>query len=233
MRVLAVGAHPDDIEILCAGTLLRYRQQGHQVVVAVATNGEQGHFEIPPAELAAIRRREAERSAEILGAELIWMGHADEFIYHDHATRVSFVEMVRRARPDLTITHNPEDYHTDHRTVSELVMTATFLATVPHAETESPPTARISPLYYMDSLSGAGFAPQEYVDVSPVFADKLRMLECHSSQVKWLREHDGIDLADFVGVMGRFRGLSCGVKHAEGFRRFDAWGRNTVTRMLP
>lgn len=233
MRILAVGALPDDIEILCAGTLLRYRQEGHEVVLCVATNGEQGHFVLQPEQLREIRHQEAQASANLCGAELIWMGIPDEFIYHDHETRMAFIEMVRQARPDVVITHNPGDYHMDHRVVSELVFVSTFMATLPHVETAGPPTARLPMLYYMDSLAGAQFIPTEYVDISAVIEQKLAMMECHQSQVKWLKEHDHIDITDFIRVMGRFRGLSAGVMYAEGFRRLEAWGRGTVKRLLP
>lgn len=233
MRILAVGAHPDDIEILCAGTLLRYRQQGHEVVIAIATNGNQGHIAIMPDELAEIRRKEAQASADILGARLIWMGYPDQFLYHDHSTRMAFIEMVRKAKPDVIITHDPQDYAMDHRTVSELVFASSFMASVPHIETDSPNIAAIPALYYMDSITGTNFVPTEYVDVSSVFEDKLRMLECHQSQLTWLKEHAGTDMLRLVRVMGEFRGLSCSVAQAEGFRHLDAWGRNHPKRLLP
>lgn len=235
MRVLAVGAHPDDIEILCAGTLLRYQEAGHEVIMAVATNGEQGHFEIMPEELARIRMSETEASAAILGATLIWMGYPDQFLFHDEPTRRAFVEMIRQARPDVVITHNPDDYSQDHRVVAELVFTASFMAGVPHIETDSPPVPRIPALFYMDHITGTGFAPAELVDITPVIERKTRMLECHESQLKWLREHDNVDIVDMMKVVARFRALSCtgGVRYAEGFRRLDAWGRNSTTRLLP
>ncbi|MCC6485637.1 MAG: PIG-L family deacetylase [Armatimonadetes bacterium] len=233
MRVLAVGAHPDDIEILCAGTLLRYAQDGHDVSMAVATNGEQGHAIIEPPELAEIRKVEAQASADLCGAELFWLGFPDEFIYHDHDTRMRFIELMRQARPDVVITHNPQDYHMDHRIVSELVFVSSFLATVPHVITASPSTTVNPPLYYMDSLAGANFVPTEYVDISGVIDRKEAMLNCHQSQTKWLKDHDNIDVLEFMRSQNRFRGLSCSVPYAEGFARLDAWGRNPVTRVLP
>jgi N-acetylglucosamine malate deacetylase 1 len=233
MRVLAVGAHPDDIEILCAGTLLRYKQGGHHVTVAIATSGDQGHFEIPPAVLAETRRKEAEASAAVLGAELIWMGYHDELIFPDEPTRFRFVEMVRQAQPDVVLTHNPSDYHQDHRTVSELVFVSTFMATLPQLQCPGEPTRAIPPVYYMDSLGGADFVAEEYVDVTAVFEDKLRMMRCHESQVKWLADHDGVDICDLIKTVSKFRGLACGVRYAEGFRRLNAWPRNPTKWLLP
>jgi LmbE family N-acetylglucosaminyl deacetylase len=233
MRVLAVGAHPDDIEILCAGTLLKYRSKGYDVVMAIATNGEQGHISIMPEELAAIRREEAEASAAILGAELIWMNNHDQFMMHDQATRLAFVEMVRHAAPDVVITHDPQDYSLDHRIVAELVFAATFMASVPHIETGSKPTTRVPPLYYMDSIGGSNFLPTEYVDVSDFMERKLRMLECHQSQLSWLKEHVNVDILGLTHTVAKFRGLACGVTYAEGFKHLDAWGRTPVGNVLP
>ncbi len=233
MRVLAVGAHPDDIEILCAGTLLRYKAQGHEIIMAIATNGNQGHFEIMPEELAKIRRSETEASAAFIGAELIWMDYNDQMLFHDEPSRMRFIEMVRRARPDVIFTHNPDDYAMDHRMVSELVFACSFMATVPHIFTESPYVTKVAPLYYMDSIAGSNFQPTEYVDISDVIDQKVEMLKKHASQVKWLKEHVGTDVVRLLRVMSEFRGLSCGVAYAEGFRHLDAWGRSPVGNVLP
>src|SRR5713101_4239931 len=91
--VLAVGAHPDDIEILCAGTLAKYAKQGAKVSIAVATDGSAGHMIIPPKELAEIRHQEAEKSAKIIGADFYWLGYVDEMLRDDLETRMQFVEL--------------------------------------------------------------------------------------------------------------------------------------------
>jgi LmbE family N-acetylglucosaminyl deacetylase len=233
MRVLAVGAHPDDIEILCAGTLARCRARGDDVVICVATNGEMGSMRIQPPELAAIRESEARESASRIGAELIWLGYPDEFLYPDHETRMRFIEMIRQARPDVTITHAPNDYHQDHRTVSELVFVSSFIGAVPNVRTQTPTHPHICPLYFMDTLAGNDFQPEEYVDVSDVLDIKLEMLRCHQSQLEWLGDYNGIDIQEFVTTVARFRGLQSGVKYAEGFRRAAVWPRATTRRLLP
>ncbi len=235
MRILAVGAHPDDIEILCAGTLLRYADAGHEICMAVATNGEQGHLTIMPMELAAIRKAEAEASAAIAGARLFWMGYPDQMLFHDKETRLRFTEMIRQANPDVIITHNPNDYSQDHRVVSELMFSASFQAVVPHLFTDTPYIKQVPALYYMDNVAGTDFLPAELVDITSVIDRKAAMLECHQSQLVWLKEHDGLDVVDMMKTVAKFRGLSCqgNVEYAEGFRHLDAWGRNHVTRLLP
>jgi len=233
MRVLAVGAHPDDLEILCAGTLAKYAQRGDTVVMCYATNGNQGHFVIQPEELGRIRCEEARQATQVIGAEFLWLDLPDQLVEEDMATRRKFIEMVRQARPDMVLTHHPDDYIMDHRRVSRLVFEATFVATVAHVETGSPHHTKIAPIYYMDSLAGVEFLPEEYVDISDTLGAKREMLSKHQSQVQWLKEHDNIDIMEFMETVARFRGLQAGVRYAEGFRRLRAWGRTTPERLLP
>ncbi|NWG17324.1 MAG: PIG-L family deacetylase [Chloroflexi bacterium] len=232
-RVLAVGAHPDDLEILCAGTLAKFAQNGVQVVMAVATDGSAGHMVIQPDELAQIRRAEAERSAALIGAEFLWLGFTDELLFEDIPTRLRFVDMVRAARPDLILTHAPDDYHPDHRVVSRLVFDASFLSGVPHVKTTLPAHPGVQALYYYDVLTGINFVPTEYVDISGTYETKRAMLACHDSQLTWLKQHDNTDILEFMTVMSRSRGLQCGVTHAEGFRPELGWGRPRPYRVLP
>ncbi len=237
MRVLAVGAHPDDVEILCAGTLARYRQAGHSVAVAHLCTGDCGHYTIPPVELVPMRRAEAQAAADMLGAELLTVEGAGDgdLVADDLPRRRRVAEMIRLARPDVILTHNPDDYMPDHRATSALIFAASFVATAPHWDPEGPSPALggIPALYYMDSLAGTGFEPEDYVDVTETFELKRRMLRCHRSQVTWLEEHDGIDIVEFMTVQSRLRGLQCGVRYAEGFRRLRVWGRVSPGRLLP
>ena len=232
-RVLAVGAHPDDLEILCGGTLARYAQQGVHITMAIATDGSAGHMLIPPEELAGIRRAEAQAAAALIGADLHWLGFPDELIFEDMPTRLRFIDLIRAAQPDLILTHFPDDYHPDHRVVSRLMFDASFVSGLPNIKTPHPAHPGVCPLYYFDTLTGAGFLPTEYVDISDTFETKAAMLACHASQVKWLNDHDHIDVLDFITVMAKSRGLQCGSASAEGFRAENAWGRNRPFRVLP
>src|SRR5262245_1703278 len=105
MKVLAVGAHPDDIEFLCAGTLAKYKRLGHEVAMAIATNGEVGSSTLPKAEIAAIRKKEAAASAAVIGAEFHWLGYPDEFLFNSEESRLRFIDLVRAVRPDIIICH--------------------------------------------------------------------------------------------------------------------------------
>ncbi len=235
MRVLAVGAHPDDLEILCGGTLARYAREGHQVVMCHVTCGDKGATEVDPSELGALRRREATRAAEIAGADSVTLGLRDgEIAASDPEQRLAMVEVVRAARPDVVITHFPGDYMTDHDETAQLVFDASYLAVLPLLRTRSPAHDVIAPaLFHMDTLAGLGFQPQEYVDITADFETKLAMLEAHESQVGWLGAHEDVDIVDQVRVTGRFRGNQCGVRYAEGFVQRLTWLRPRTRRLLP
>lgn len=231
--VLAVGAHPDDIEILCGGTLAKYAQQGVKVSMAIATDGAAGHMVIPPKELAEIRHQEAQKSADVIGAELYWLGFGDERIFEDLETRMTFVELIRKAKPDVIISHTPQDYHPDHRVVSRLMFDASFMSGLKNIETESPYHPGVQPLVYFDTVTGANFIPTEFVDVSETFAIKQEMLSCFESQLKWLKDHDNVDFLYMVEVQTRSRGYQCGVPFAEAFGSENVWPRSRTYRLLP
>ncbi|MFQ6130546.1 MAG: PIG-L deacetylase family protein [Armatimonadota bacterium] len=233
MRVLAVGAHPDDVEILCAGTLAKCAARGDEVHIAVATDGAAGHKVILPPELAEIRRREATAAAQLIGAQINFLAEPDELLFEDERTRLKMIDALRVADPDLIITHGPEDYHPDHLTCSRLVFGASFVSSVPNIKTEHAAQEKIGALYYMDTVAGAGFLPEEYVDITDTFVQKREMLSQHESQLTWLKEHDDIDILEFVETVARFRGLQCGVQYAEGFRAAHIWPRQKAERLLP
>lgn len=234
MRILAIGCHPDDVEIGCAGTLAQYKKQGHDVMICHVANGDKGHMEIPSDELCEIRKQEAIRAGLVIGAEVISLGIPDLEIYgDDRKSRDKMTDMIRYVRPDVIITHNPHDYMPDHLAVSQLVFAASFTATVPYYSTPNTVHGVMAPIYYMDTLAGIGFHPDEYVDISDTFELKLEMLNKHESQMKWMREHDGIDFEDFVRTVSKFRGLQCGSAYAEGFIPCRVWPKIVTKRLLP
>lgn len=235
MNVLAVGCHPDDLEIGCGGTLTKYAKQGHQVVMCNVANGNMGHAVIMPDELRSIRIEEAKAAGLKLGAkEVITLDIPDlEVDSRDKAVVAKMIDVIRYVKPDLIITHSPNDYMKDHIEVSQLVFDASFSSSVPHMITGYASYPEITPLYYMDTLAGVGFLPTEYVDISAEIEEKLAALDCHKSQIKWMLEHDRIDFLDFVRTVSKFRGLQCGAKYAEGFRRCETWPRIQIERLLP
>ena len=234
MNVLAIGCHPDDIEIVCAGTLAKCAARGDNVTVCHVANGNLGHEVILPDELMKMRKLEAEKAGALAGIQVVSCDVGDLMVYEGSKQQRDLVtDVIRTAQPDVIITHSPNDYMPDHVAVSRLVFDATFTASVPHYKTEIPGKTGITPLYYMDTLAGVNFIPTEYVDISEFIDLKMNMLECHVSQMKWMREHDGIDFAEFVKVCARYRGLQCGVQYAEGFTQCLAWPKLAPKRFLP
>ncbi|MDH7481950.1 MAG: PIG-L family deacetylase [Armatimonadota bacterium] len=233
MRILAVGAHPDDIEILCAGTLAKYASQGHDIIMCHACIGDKGHFHIPNDELAKIRRKEAQLSASRIGAESISLGIPDCEIFNNRETLAVFIDMIRVTKPDLIITHSPTDYMPDHCVVSGLVYDASFHASLPNWKTEHEYHDKVPPVIYMDNVAGVDFEPGEYVDITDFIEKKKEMMMCHQSQVVWLKEHDNLDVIQFIEDCAKFRGWQCGVKYAEAFRTVNRWPRLRTQRLLP
>ena len=233
MKVFAVGAHPDDLEFLCAGTLAKFKQQGHDIAMAYLCNGDKGHFEIKSPELAQIRKKEAADSAEILDAEIYGGLFPDLQIFVNRDSVDAVVRLMRNVKPDIIITHSPDDYMMDHVNTSRIVIDASFISTLPNYETGQPAHTKMCPIFFMDTLSGVNFQPAEYVDITDEMQTKEKMLLCHQSQYKWLQTHDGIDYVEFMKQLSSFRGTQCGVKYAEGFRQYFVWGRIKPERILP
>jgi LmbE family N-acetylglucosaminyl deacetylase len=234
MRVLAVGAHPDDLELLCGGTLARLAADGHEVTMCHVCAGDRGSFEHTADEIAAIRLAEAQQAAAIIGAEHATLGISDgEADGSDREQRLLVIDLIRRTRPDLILTHATGDYMRDHNEVSRLVVDASFTATLPLLETEAAAHDVVSAIYHFDTLAGVEFSPTEYVDVTAHLETKLQMLAAHDSQLAWLRDHDGVDILERTRIATAYRGFQSGVAYAEGFVPCRTWLRNRTVRLLP
>jgi N-acetylglucosamine malate deacetylase 1 len=233
MNILAVGAHPDDLEILCGGTLARYAERGDKVYMASLTNGNMGHPKIEPEDMGKIRREEMQKSASIIGAEVIWIDVDDELSEVNVKTRLKMVDAIRFAKPDIIITHDSNDYHVDHRNTSQLVFEAAPLACVHNIKRDYEVLDKQPLVYLMDTVGGIGFIPNEFVDIGSTIEIKKKMFRCHESQDAWMLEATGFDISDVIETMAKFRGYHAGVHYAEGFRRLEAWYRGTTKRVLP
>lgn len=234
MKVLAIGAHPDDIEIAAAGTLAKCVKRGDDVSVCHLSTGNLGHLLIPPEKLKIIRAEEAVSAGKLAGIKVFCAGFNDLDIFDGNkAARDVVVDVIKSEKPDFIITHNPQDYMPDHTATSKLVFDASFTATLPNYKSSVCTCARLVPIYYMDSLAGVGFQPTEYVDITKEIDLKIKMLQCHQSQLKWMREHDGIDFEDMVRTCSKYRGYQCGVEYAEGFRQCSVYLKGTTKRLLP
>jgi LmbE family N-acetylglucosaminyl deacetylase len=234
MNILGIGCHPDDLEIGCGGTLAKYVKQGNKVFMCHIANGNLGHAVIEPAELREIRDREAGNAAKVIGAESISIDVGDlQAEASDKGVRDALTDVVRSTKADVIITHNPEDYMRDHEQVSALARDVSFTVTIPHLLTRASARGVFPPVFFMDTLAGINFIPTEYVDITGEIEQKLEAVNCHESQVVWLREHDHIDFLDFVKTCNKYRGLQSNCTFAEGFRQYMAWPRLHAKRFLP
>ncbi|MFO0428617.1 MAG: PIG-L deacetylase family protein [Planctomyces sp.] len=230
LHVLAIHAHPDDIEFQCAGALLRLKELGCRISVATMTPGDGGSAEHGPEEISAIRRAEAGAAAKIMGAGYTCLEFRDLSICFDNDSRRRMTEFLRRTTPNIILTAPPVDYMHDHEITSALVRDACFNASVPNYRTRqwdpAPATKSIPWLYYVDPVEGTDHfgnrQPVDFaIDVSAVYETKKAALACHASQREWLRRQHGID--EYMDACDRWslaRGKEHGVLHAEGFRQY-------------
>lgn len=235
MKVLACCAHPDDAEILVGGTLAKYSKRGDEVFIAITTNGEVGHPTWPKERIAKVRQEEAQCAADVIGARLFWLGFPDEFLYDREETRLALINVIRACRPDVILTHWPGDlYNPDHTVTGQMVNDVAIMTTVPNIVTAMPPCDKIPVVYFMDSLAGVGFIPDEYVDITDTFDLKLRMFAEHRSQMEdWLKDQYGSSMSEMIVVNAQYRGFQAGVRYAEGFVRAKAWPRGVTGTLLP
>lgn len=224
-KILAIGAHPDDVEFMAAGTLALLQRHGYEIAVATMTPGDCGSAELPPEEIATLRREEAKAAAALLNARYYCLEERDLAIEHDTPTRRKLTALLREAAPFMVLTHPHEDYMVDHEVTSRLVRDACFTAPIPNysAPTDAPPLLSVPYLYYWDPLEGTDYRGQPVVadfavDIASTLAVKREMLACHASQREWLRRQHGMD--QYLASMEQWsanRGVDFGYNYAEGF----------------
>ena len=225
-RVLALHAHPDDIEILAGGTLALLADAGHEITMATFTPGDCGSRDLGPEEAAALRRREAANSAARIGAHYRCLEFRDLCIFNDEPSRRRIVELLRQVRPDVILTASPVDYLCDHEAVSALVRDACFCAPIPNYEADGAPLDGIPHLYFMGPIGSVDrddrfVRPDFVVDVTATFHRKREMLAEHASQREWLRRQHGVD--EYLDAMERWTrdcGALADVDYGEGFRQY-------------
>jgi LmbE family N-acetylglucosaminyl deacetylase len=225
--VLSILAHPDDAEMLCAGTLIRLaRERQAEIHIATMTAGDCGSATLPPEEIARIRRGEGAAAAARIGATYHCVGRKDLRVNFDDPTLDAVVMLLRQVRPTVVLTHSPHDYHLDHEMTSLVVRGATFAAPIPNfLRGMGEVLDHIPHLYYCDPIEGKDkfgerVPPSFVVDVAGVIDEKAEMLACHASQREWLQKHHGIDqyliaMREWTAKQGEAHGLA----YAEGYRQ--------------
>ena len=226
-RIVSIHAHPDDAEILAGGTLAHLAARGHQITIVTMTPGDCGSIEYGADEIAVMRRKEAAAAAALIGASYLCAEFRDLTIFNDDPSRRRVTNLIRSLTPDVILTSAPSDYHCDHEATSLLVRDACFGVSCPNYSAGDAATMNNIPhVYFMDSVEGRDrdgqpVKPDFCVDVQSTFVKKREMLAAHASQRNWLMKQHGMD--DYLKTMEewtRWRGASCGVALAEGFRHY-------------
>jgi len=189
LKLLILGAHPDDAEYHAGGLAAMYRKLGHAVRMVSATDGSAGHHLKSRAEMASIRRQEAAAAAEVIGAHYEVWEYPDGQLLPNLELRWRVIREIRQFAPDLVLTHRPYDYHPDHRALGQAVQDAAFLVTVPHIVPEVPALRRDPVMGYLPDLFTRPVPLQADVvlDITEMVDIVTRMLGCHRSQCfEWL-----------------------------------------------
>ncbi len=233
MTALAICCHPDDMELMMAGTLLLLKDAEWEIHTINVANGSAGSTEIRPPELIEMRRREAEDSARLLGATLhpSLVNDLEVFYTQDLIRRVT--ALVRDVKPDIVLTQSLEDYMEDHMATARVAVTATFCRNIPFYPSvpERPAVFEDVMLYHatphiLTDPMRRPIVPEVYVDVGSVLDRKEKMLACHASQKEWLDRTQGFDsylhtMRDLSAQVGRMSGRFA---YAEGWRRHSHVG---------
>jgi LmbE family N-acetylglucosaminyl deacetylase len=223
--VLSFLCHPDDAELMCAGTLALLKAKGWDIHIATMTPGDCGSTTHSREEISRIRRVESANASAVLGGNYHCNELEDVFVMYDKPSLLRTIGIIRKVRPTIVFTASPQDYFVDHENTSKLVRTACFSCGIPNVETPSVQAYDFVPyLYYVDpcwtDMFGNEIQPSVYVDISSVIKIKEQMLCCHESQRSWLKAHHGMD--EYVDSMKRHaqkRGKKIKCQYAEGFRQ--------------
>ena len=204
LKVVCIGAHPDDPETGCGGTLAKFSRAGHLVTIIYLTTGDAGIKGKSLKEAASIRKSEGEAACKILNAKPIFVGQIDGNSVVDNTWFDKIQHLLELEKPDILFTHWPIDSHKDHLATSILTQRAYLQMGAKF------------PLYFFEVCTGRqsqNFLPTDYVDISEVREQKLKAVFCHVSQGFVSKEFYQLD----HGLMEDFRGLTIRVKAAEAF----------------
>jgi len=195
MNILAIGAHPDDIEYGCGGTLVRYTQAGHHVFLFVMTRGEAGGD-------PSIRQREQEASVKIMGAEeVFWGSYEDTMLPLNRELIIHLEDIMNQINPEIILVNHRYDTHQDHRNLADATISATRNA---------------KNLLFFEVPTTYNFVANIFVDITSVLQKKLDTLKAHFSQIT-KTNINSMSILELATSTANFRGIQSRVKYAEGF----------------
>ena len=195
MNILAIGAHPDDIEYGCAGTLVKYAERDHRIHLMVLTGGEEGGE-------GAVRQREQYAAAEIIGAkQVFWGEYRDTQLPLNKELIDKIEEVLVEVKPDLILVNYGDDTHQDHRVLADATMSA---------------TRYVRNVLFFEVPTTQNFNPQVFVDISDTLERKFEVLKAHESQVM-KTNIENMSIVELAKANSTFRGIQGRVKFAEAF----------------
>ena len=195
MNVLAIGAHPDDIEYGCGGTLIRYSHEGHQVFLFIMTKGAAGGD-------PDIREKEQDASARIIGVkDIFWGGYEDTNLPVTRQLIIRLENVIDKINPDLILVNHRYDTHQDHRNLADATISA---------------TRNTKNLLFFEVPTTYNFVANIFVDITDVLQRKLECLKAHFSQIT-KTNINSMSILELVTSTANFRGIQSRVKYAEGF----------------
>jgi LmbE family N-acetylglucosaminyl deacetylase len=240
--VLGIFAHPDDAEMVCAGTLSLLGKTGWEVHIASFTPGDKGTAEYGREEISLIRKEEARIAASLIGATYHCLDFEDLYILYERETINRTAALIRQIQPSLVFTSPPSDYMVDHEMVSKIVQTACFATGIKNMDIKEVPYGPVPYLYYCDPIEGKDkfgvrTQPTIYIDITSEIEIKKRMLSGHKSQRDWLKRHHKMD--EYIVSMERFammRGSEINTDYAESFVQHLGHGfpqNNILKEVIP
>jgi LmbE family N-acetylglucosaminyl deacetylase len=239
LRVLVLGAHPDDTEYFAGGLLAEHHDRGSVLRMISVTNGQSGHHLMPSDQLVARRRREAAKAGAVLDSEYVTWDFADGFLQPTLEVREAIIREIRSFAPDLILTHRPFDYHPDHRAVGQAVQDASYMVMVPKIAPGYPTPQQEPVVAYMTDLftRPVPFRSDAVLDATPHYDRVIYMLSCHESQffewIPWIEriqdslpDIDGLDEVQRKAVLRHWLSDWYLGKTSPRIDRFwnEAWG---------
>ena len=195
ISILAIGAHPDDIEFGCGGTLIKYSNKGHRLFLLVMTEGGLGAS-------SKVRAKEQLDSKAIMGVEnIFWGGYEDTHLMVDKDIINKVESVISKVKPDFIFCHFPDDTHQDHRHLAQATMSA---------------TRYIRNVLFYEGPTTQNFNPQVFVDITETLDKKIEALKAHRSQVTKTNIED-LTIVELARSSANFRGIQGRVKYAEAF----------------
>ncbi len=198
MNILALGAHPDDIEYGCGGTFLKFARKGVNIYFMVLTKGEFGGD-------PGVRQKEQEEAMKLLGVKRIYWGDCvDTELPNERIIITKIDEVIEEVRPDEVYVNYLEDIHQDHRALAECALAA---------------TRYVKRVFFYEDYTSINFEPDIFVDIEDVLEEKQKLIQVYSSQVA-KSYPTRLDMVESIRAIANFRGFQGKVKYAEGFKSF-------------